>query len=84
MNARWPADKGGRVMNFSQIIIVLLLAFLLFTPQGRDIAELAMGSAMDAARTHAPAKTAQEVAACEKAYYAIHPHGYYDHAPSCY
>jgi hypothetical protein len=65
------------------VIVGLLLAFLLFTPQGRDIAELAMGAAMDATRSHPAPKTAHEVAACKKAWSATHPHGPYDYAP-CY
>lgn len=61
----------------------LLLASLLFTPQGRDLAELVMGAAMDATKSHPAPKTAQEIAACKTAWNATHPHGYYDYAP-CY
>ena len=70
-------------MKLSTVIVGLLLAFLLVTPQGRNIAELAMGAAMDATRSHPAPKTAAEVAACQKAWNATHPHGAYDYVP-CY
>ena len=75
-------------MKLTTVVVGLLLAFLLFTPQGRGIAELAMGAAMDATKSHpasVPAKTDAEVLACKKAWHAAHPGqgGYYAYVP-CY
>jgi hypothetical protein len=60
----------------------MLLAFLLFTPHGQSIAELAMSELIMTSRpAPAPARTAEEIAACKTAWNATHPHGYYDYVP---
>ena len=72
-------------MKTVAVIVGLLLVFLLFTSQGRDIAELAMGAATDAARSHPapdPAQVAREEAA-NQAWCAAHPGERAYHWPPC-
>jgi hypothetical protein len=69
-------------MKIGTVIVALLLAFLLFTPHGQSIAEIAMSELAGTSRpVPYPTRTAQEVAACKEAWYATHAHGAYNYAP---
>jgi hypothetical protein len=61
-------QEGGRVMKLSTVIVGLLLAFLLFTPLGREIGMILLWRATQTARAPDPAKVAARTA-CETAWF---------------